>query len=179
MPSYTQDAKRLSLLFDYGVATEREIIAWADSLISVLNPTPDALIELSLTPPTKTEDFITHLHVLSEGADFWPAFRAALARIHDHVVSRPQDAERISAALWHTALSVPGIPKDLNFAYNFDAAFSLARDGTYGNEDDVRREFLKELKRFTLSDSRADIVGWRQRWTRWMKSPSAEGAVGS
>ncbi len=152
MPSYTQDAKRLSLLFDYGMATEREIIEWADSQISVLNPTPDALIELSLTPPAQTENFITHLHVLSAGSEFWPAFRSALAPVHDHVVSRPGDAERIAAALYQTALSVPGIPKDLNFAYVFDDAFCLAREGTYGNEDDVRREFINELKRFTPSD---------------------------
>ena len=159
MPPYTQDAKRLSLLFHYGVATEREIIEWADSQIAVLNPTPEALIELSLTPSNKTEDFISHLHALSADAEFWPSFRAALPRLLDHLASRPEDAERIANELYRTVLMDPSVPKDFHFAYRFDDAFSLAREGTYGNEDDVRREFINELKRFTPSDCAGGAVG--------------------
>lgn len=148
MPPYAQDAKRLSLLFDYGVATDREVIEWADSQIVALDSPPDALMQLAVTPPTKTADIITHLHTLSAEAEFWPAFRAVLARLHDHVASRPADAERIANDIYRTVLMFPDVPAEFSFAYRFDDAFSLAREGTYGDEDTVRREFIHELQRF-------------------------------
>jgi trans-aconitate methyltransferase len=149
MPPYAQDAKRLSLLFDYGVATDREVIQWADSQIVALDSPPDALIQLAVTRPTDTAAIISHLHTLSAEAEFWPAFRAALGRLHDHVVSRPADAERIANDIYLTVLMFPDVPAEFYFAYRFDDAFSLARDGTFGDEETVRREFIHELQRFT------------------------------
>ncbi len=148
MPPYAQDAKRLSLLFDYGVAAEREIIEWADSQIVALDSPPDALLQLAVTRPTDTAALITHLHTLDTEAEFWSAFRAVLARLHEHVLANPTDAERIANAIYHTILPFPDVPSEFQFVYRFDDAFDLARDGVCGNTDAVRREFIDELQRF-------------------------------
>jgi hypothetical protein len=149
MPPYAQDAKRLSLLFDCGVATEREVIDWADSRIVALNSLPDALMQLAVTAPNDTAAFITHLHALSAGAELWPAFRAALARLYEHVLANPRDAERIANCIYLTVATSPDVPAEFIFAYQFDDAFSLAREGIFGDEETVLREFTEELRKFT------------------------------
>ncbi|MBI3880757.1 MAG: hypothetical protein HY301_11955 [Verrucomicrobia bacterium] len=151
MPPYAQDAKRLSLLFDYGVATDREVIEWADSQIVTLDSPPDALMQLAVTRPTDTAAIISHLHTLSAEAEFWPAFRTALARLHQHVLAHPDDAERIANDIYRTVLMFTDVPAEFSFAYRFDDAFSLAREGTFGDEGTVRREFTDELQRFTTA----------------------------
>jgi hypothetical protein len=151
MPPYAQDAKRLSLLFDYGVATDREVIEWADSQIVALDSPPDALMQLAVTRPTDTASIISHLHTLSTDAEFWPAFRAALARIYQHVVAHPTDAERIANDIYRTVLMFSDVPEEFTFVYHFDDAFSLAREGTFGDEATVLREFTDELQRFTTA----------------------------
>lgn len=151
MPPYAQDAKRLSLLFDYGVATVRDVIEWADSRIMALGSPPDALMQLAVTRSTDTAAFISHLHILSAEAEFWPAFRAALARLHEHVVAHPGDAGRIANAIYHTVLMFRDVPREFSFVYRFDDAFSLAREGIVGDEENVRREFTDELQRFTTA----------------------------
>lgn len=152
MPPYSQDAKRLSLLFDYGVATEREIIEWADSQIVVLDSPPDALLQLAMTRPTDTAAIISHLHTLSAEAEFWSAFRAALVRIHRHVVTQPSDAERLANDIYRTVVMFSDVPEEFTFVYHFDDAFSLARDGTFGDEATVLKNFTDELQRFTTAD---------------------------
>jgi len=41
------------------------------------------------------------------------------------------------------------VPDDLHFVYRFDDAFSLAREGTYGEPQSVYRDFVHELDKFT------------------------------
>lgn len=151
MPQLAHEAKRLSLLFNYGVATEREIIEWADSQIVALDSPPDALLQLASTRPNDTAAFISHLHTLSAGAEFWPAFRAAMARLHQHVVAHPADSARIANEIFRTVVMFSDVPSEFIFAYRYDDAFSLAREGTFGDEEAVRSEFADELRRFTTA----------------------------
>ncbi|HLX70536.1 MAG TPA: hypothetical protein VKV04_12995 [Verrucomicrobiae bacterium] len=151
MPPYTQDAKRLSLLFDYGVAAAREVIDWADSQIVALDSPPDALMQLAVTRPDDTGAIISHLHALSTEAEFWSAFRAVLGRLHRHVVSHPDDAARIATHLYRTAVMLSKVPREFSFIYGYDDAFVLAKDGTYGDADTVLKEFTEDLQRFTTA----------------------------
>src|SRR5688572_13225239 len=145
MPPYAQSAKRLSLLFDYGVATEREVIEWADSQIVALESPPEALMELAATRPTDAAGMISHLHSLSAQAEFWPAFRQAMGRLYEHLVAHPDDAARIANNIYLTVVTFSDVPKEFSFAYRFDDAFSLAHEGTFGDEDTVRKEFTDAL----------------------------------
>jgi hypothetical protein len=109
------------------------------------------LIELASTRPTDAAAIISHLHTLSEGAEFWPAFRAALARIYQHVVAHPGDAGRIANDIYRTVLMLSDVPNEFSFVYHFDDAFSLAQEGTFGDEEMVRKEFIEELRKFTIA----------------------------
>jgi hypothetical protein len=151
MQSITQDAQRVSLLFQYGVLDASAVIAWADTAIIQMDSPPDSLLELSTTAPDRTADVLSYLHRLSSGAEFWPALRSAIPQLRDFVVSHPDRAESIANHLFLTVCRFPGpeLPDDLHFIYRFDDAFSLAREATYGDTETVYREFVHEMERFT------------------------------
>ena len=67
MQTIAHDAQRMSLLFEYGVLTGDDVIAWSDSAIVQLDSLPDSLLQLSMTAPDKTGDIMSHLHQLSSG----------------------------------------------------------------------------------------------------------------
>ena len=151
MQTIAHDAQRMSLLFQYGVLTGDEVISWADSVIVQMDSPPDSLLQLSMTAPDKTGDIISHLRQLSSGSDYWAALRSAIPQIRDFVVAHPDGAESIANHLFHTACHAPDrVPKDLHFMFRFDDAFSLARDGVYGEPQAVYRDFICELEKFTL-----------------------------
>lgn len=145
----------MSLLFQCGVLSSLEVIAWADSEIIKADLPGGALLELTTTESSKTEDILSHLRRLSAGADFWQAFRHVLCSLYRYVVSNPDKAETIANHLFLAAceFSVADVPDDLRFVYRFDDAFSLAREGTYGDFETVYREFVAELERFTKETS--------------------------
>jgi hypothetical protein len=151
MAPFAQDGKRLSLLFDYGVVSEGEVIAWADAKIMEMKSPPDALLDLAATRPTDTASIISHLHDLCHDAELWPAFRAALASLYHYVAANPREAERIATAICRTLLTFPDLPEEFSFVNRFDDAFLLARDGTYGDEATVQKEFIQELQRFSAA----------------------------
>ena len=151
MQSIKQDAQRVSLLFQYGVLDANAVIAWAAGVIVQMQSPPDALLELCTAAPERTADVLSCLHCLSSGAEFWPALRSAIPQLRAFVESHPDRAESIANHMFLTACSfgVGDVPEDLNFIYRFDDAFSLAREGTYGDTNTVRREFVHEMERFT------------------------------
>jgi hypothetical protein len=151
MQSITQDAQRVSLRFQYGVLDAAAVIAWSDGAIVQMESPPDALLELSTTAPDRTADVLSCLHRLSSGAEFWPALRSALPQLRDFVAAHPDRAESIANHLFLTVVRFPvaELPDDLHFIYRFDDAFSLAREGTYGDTETVYREFIHEMERFT------------------------------
>ena len=152
MQTIAHDAQRMSLLFEYGVLTGNDVIAWSDSAIVQLNSLPDALLQLSMTAPDKTADIMSHLHQLSSGSDFWAAVRSAMPQIRDFVGAYPDRAESIANHLHFTASFASGrVPKDLHFMFLFDDAFSLAHDGIYGEPQTIYHDFIHELEKFKLA----------------------------
>jgi hypothetical protein len=150
MPTIAQDAQRVSLLFHYGAMTACEVIAWADSWILELEEPSDLLIELSTTLPNETTEIVSRLHRLSTGADIWSALRSAFPRLHEFILSQPEKAEIVANHLFNTGCEYlsSNVPKDLNFIYRFDDAFSLAYAGIVGEPKAVYAEFIFELEKF-------------------------------
>jgi len=70
MKAFAQDARRLSLLFHYGVLDAGFVISWADAVIAEMDSPPDLLLQLATTAPEKTGDVLSFLRDLSSGADF-------------------------------------------------------------------------------------------------------------
>ena len=150
MQPIAHDAQRISLLFEYGVLTGNNVIAWSDGAIVQLDSPPDSLLQLSMTAPDNTADIISHLHQLSVGSDFWAALRSAIPQIRDFIVVHPDRAESVANHLFRTACHAASqLPEDLNFMFQYDDAFSLARDGIYGDSQTIYRDFIQELEEFT------------------------------
>lgn len=149
MKTIAHDSQRMSLLFEYGVVTGTEVVAWADTVIVQLDSLPDSLLQLSLTAPDNTADIISHLHQLALGSDFWAALRSVISQIREFIIEHPDQAENIANHLFLTACFVHNkVPKDLQFMFRFDDAFSLAQDGIYGEPQTVYRDFVQELGKF-------------------------------
>jgi hypothetical protein len=150
MQSITQEAERMSLLRQFGVRNDSDVIAWADSLIAQMDALPDVLLELSMTAPYKTADIISCLNRLRSGSDFWPAFRSTLPLIREFLVSHPERAECVANHLFLACcrFSYSDVPEDLHFVYQFDDAFESASDGIFGNRRKVYRAFIDELGKF-------------------------------
>src|SRR5262245_28053964 len=125
MQSITQDAQRVSLLFQYGVLDAAAIVTWADEAIVQIESPPAALLALSTTALDKTADILSCLHRLSSGAEFWPALRSAIPQIRDFIVAYPDRADALANHLFLTACSfgISDVPDDLRFVYRFDDAF--------------------------------------------------------
>ena len=92
---------------------------------------------------------LSHLHVLASAGDFWSGFRAPLEYLHQYLLARPDDVERIASHLYRTAVDAQNVPKEFRFAYEFDDAFAFAHDGVYGKPEEVRRRFMDQLAQFT------------------------------
>jgi hypothetical protein len=148
--SITQEAQCVSLLFQYGVITSEDVIAWADRMIVEIGTPSESLLDLSTTSPCKTEDIISCLHRLSVGADLWAAFRNVIPKILEFILSHPEKAEGVAYHLFLTACYYTA-PKDLRFLYRIEDDFSLANEGVLGNRETVYQNFVDELKKFTSS----------------------------
>jgi hypothetical protein len=150
-----QEAKRVSLLFHYGVFAADAIIEWADTMIIAMDTPPDTLLELSTTAPDKTADIVSCLNRLSYGAEFWSALRSAIPQIRDFITTNP-DPVSIAHRMAHhlgsqirstTYWSYLKMPDDLEFLFNFDDDFDHALDGDSGDPETVYREFIHELEK--------------------------------
>ena len=149
MSSIAQEATRESFLFDIGVRSSADIIAWADRMIEREEKPHALLIELSTTSPERTDYVLSYLSRLCSGGDFWLAFREALPSVYEFVVARPTEAERIAGSLFFTTHCRSGtIPDEFSFIYHFEDAFYLGREGVYGSEKAVYEDFLSELSSF-------------------------------
>jgi len=144
------EANRIRLLFFFGVVTPEQVIAWSNAQIEALADPPTALFELSSTCPSNTGGIITNLTALSCDGDYWKSLRAAMPQIYEHVEAHPDDAERLANELYLSVVrsSPDDVPNEFKFIYRFDDAFTLAREGIYGNPLAVHEEFLSELHLF-------------------------------
>jgi hypothetical protein len=149
MPSLDLEAGRELFLLNLGVRSPVDIVRWVDAVIAKEEAPHELLIELSTTPPERLDRFISVLSDLRRGSDFWSAVRDAMPALHGYVVAHPEEAERIASSLFMTAAGdFDKMPKEFSFIYRFDDAFSLAHEGMHGRLEDVRSDFIAELKRF-------------------------------
>src|SRR6266404_4133567 len=91
MKSLSQDAQCLWLMLEHGLATGKDVVDWADSHISALDSPPPALLDLAVTPISRTADLLSQLSALAAGADYWEAFRVVLGLEYDRITSGSED----------------------------------------------------------------------------------------
>lgn len=147
--SLAQKSAKEWFLFTIGVKRSEDIIAWADRVIEEEDKPDARLIDLSTTPPERTDLFLAELERLRDGSDIWSAVRDGLDSVYDYVVLHPEEAERVAQALYSVASWYPkGMPNEFSFIFHFDDAFYLAKEGIYGGTDVVFADFVAHLKRY-------------------------------
>src|ERR1043166_1880954 len=154
-PTLGQDAQLIRLLFEYGLTKGENIIRWADAQIVAHASPPQALIELSMTPVSRTGDLLSHLNTLAGKADYWEPFNALLGLLYERIASRPESTDRFASEVYCRLITtaqlrlVPSdLPPHLRFLCEFSDKFDLAQQGIRGNPEDVIREYLANLQSF-------------------------------
>lgn len=164
MSSVSQEATRESLLFDIGIRSAPDVIAWADRMIVKEEKPHPLLIELSTTSPERTDFVLSYLSGLKIGGDFWSALSDALSSVHDYVAAHRAEAERVAGALFFSVCCrKEKLPEEFSFLYHFDDAFYLGREGIYGSEKAVYDDFVSELRRFKKEPNQAPATVFKKQ----------------
>jgi|GEM_PF-1267140 len=131
---YAQEAENLRLLFDAGIASVEDVVAWADQAILASPEYDDDLTEVSLAAKAPRDETDRRLGRLGEGADKAEAIRNLAGRIHRELLtdtSRAGDFARVMERFWFEEW--PRLPSEFSFMAGLDDEFSLAESGTYGS----------------------------------------------
>lgn len=158
MKPYAQEAENLRLLFDAGIASVDDVVAWADGTISTLPGYDDDLTEISLGTKVPMAEMDSRLRRVSEGADHFEAIRNLLGWMHRTLLSDRSKARgfaRLLESLW--VANNYKVPSDLiNCMAGIDDTFSLAESGTYGSLEEAIDELIADTAKF---DSASDEGG--------------------
>ncbi len=141
------------MLHVLGVVGDGEVISWADGWIGNLDRPGDALMALACS--ARDRYLLTRLLCdLSAGADYWCAFRTVCGHVEGFLREHPQHTEEIAELLDSWVCNRLGeSPPDFAGLARFDDGFALARQGIYGQWEDVRQEFLAELHAISTSSA--------------------------
>ena len=130
MKPYAQEAENLRLLFIAGIASVKDVVAWADQTISTLPEYDDDLTEISLGAKVQIGEMYARLGRASWGADTLEAVRNLAGRMHQVLLtdrSRAKDFIRELVRIWadwldwNENVSHAPEPKDLAFIGELEA----------------------------------------------------------
>ena len=155
MKPYAQEAENLRLLFDAGIASVEDVVAWADRTILTLPEYDEDLTEVSLGAKVPMAEMDSRLHRAGIGADPFVAIRNLAGRIHRTLLldrSRARDFARMLEGLWVD--SGFKVPEDLAFMAGIDDAFYLAESGTWGSLNEVIDSLIAATAQFDIGDGK-------------------------
>jgi hypothetical protein len=141
----SHEAQVLWMLFSLGVVSSDEVIDWADGWIAKEERPKDELFTIS--GATRDRYALTKaLSELGRGADYWNAFREVCGKLEAFIRKNPEHAEACADLLYSWLCErLADHPKDLDPLFRFSDAFALARDGTYGDTESEKQQFLATL----------------------------------
>jgi hypothetical protein len=147
MNPLSKDAKRVSLMLQYGFMTSQAVVDWADAQIVALDS------PLAATPVSRTADLLSHLAALASDAEYWEAFRVILGSLSERLASRPNEA---ILSAWNNlyctmVATAPTNPWDVPTEFQFIYSLLVALDGAEyerGRREWVLHEFLAKLRTF-------------------------------
>lgn len=143
MKTVEQDAARLAFLFDLGIVSAGEVIAWADDAIIRTAKPKHELIELSLSAPS---DVSKALRLLSVEIDVWTGVSAALPFVLEVLEEKPEVSRAVAREFYHLAVSQNyTVPKHYSFFLRADDDFDLAESGMFVF-DEVYQKFIADIR---------------------------------
>jgi len=130
MKPYAQEAENLRLLFEAGIVSIDEVVAWADRTIMAFPEYDDDLTEISLGAKVQIGEMYSRLSRASVGADTLEAVRNLAGRMHQVLLtdrSRAGDFIRELVRIWadwldwNENVSHAPEPEDLAFIGELEA----------------------------------------------------------
>lgn len=132
MKPYAQEAENLRLLFDAGLASVDDVVAWADRTILILPDYDEDLTEISLGAKLPEYEMTKRLRRLSTGADRFEAIRNLAGRMHQVLLSDKLWAEEFAGTLTRLYYENDSeFPEDLAYIWDEDVRISKIESG-YG-----------------------------------------------
>lgn len=150
MKPYAQEAENLRLLFDAGIVSVEDVVAWADRTISTLPEYDNALVEISFGAKVPKDEMDGRLRLVSEGADHLEAIQNLLGRIHRTLLSDRSRARDFARTMWHVyGEYVFELPRELEFMNWFEEP---------DTENTAQGSFADDLIALTASFDTATLV---------------------
>jgi len=138
MKPYAQEAENLRLLFDAGIASVEDVVAWADRTILTLPEYDNDLVEISLGAKVPRDEMDGRLRFVSEGADHLEAIRNLLGRMHRTLLSDRSRAGAFARTMWNVSGEFAiELPRELGFMDRFEEPVDTANSGWASFADDL------------------------------------------
>jgi hypothetical protein len=121
MKPYAQEAENLRLLFEAGIVSIDDVVAWADRTISTLPEYDDDLVEISLGANLPMDEMDGRLRAVSEGADHIEAVRNLLGRMHRTLLSDRSRSRDFAQTVWNVyGEFMSELPREFGFMNLFE-----------------------------------------------------------
>ena len=136
-----------------GVIDREEIVQWADGLLAE-GAYDDDIAEISLASSKSNKDLEALLARIAGPEPQWDGLRRMLGRMHYSLLENPDrlpDFTHYLERLW--IRNDYRLPSDLGFIAGIEDDYLLARDGMFGTIEEVRLELIKNLSRFTETNT--------------------------
>ena len=144
-----REAATLRVGLQLGLVSVREVVGWADEQIAATDTPPEALLDLALMAHANHLDVLSRLRGLSTtvpSLDVLPrALKTGLHRLREDPSLGPVVARGLYQLFVEANYEVPD---ELRQIGQFEDAYALAKQGSYGTEEGVFRELLTFASRF-------------------------------
>ena len=148
MRPYSLKAFELKMGLEAGVVEASEVISWADHTLSQYDYDDD-LANISMASRVSSQDLIRLLDYVIDKRDEIQAMRLVMGRIYQVLKKNPERAHNFTHFLERFWIDHDyDVPKDMSFIQSVDDEFSLARQGVYGNVDELTKSLLDNLSKY-------------------------------
>ncbi len=150
MENLNQKAAFYQIGLQIGVHTITDVIKWVDTEISKSDSPNELLLELSLMKDSNIHDVLHKLNKLSSSSDTIKALCFVLAAMYPVLKSNAEYGPIFARGLEQMCIELNyNVPDDLSPMYGISDEYSLAKQGTYGTEEEVYKGFLNFLEPFS------------------------------
>jgi hypothetical protein len=142
-----EQAEVRRILLEYGFIQIKDVIAWADSIISS-EPSPDfEIIEISLSPQKSTYEIITLIHKVRGDCDSSNVIRKAMRELLIMLEKRPELGKSVAIWLYGLLINKIILVEDFGYEpYQIEDSYELGGTNISGTEE----EALMTLKKYLL-----------------------------
>ena len=139
----TRDAAALRVGLRLGLLGVEDVVKWANEQIAALDRPPATLLDLSLMGDSPPVEVHARLREISAGVSSLDILPSVLARGVGQLRADPSLGPTVARGLYELYVEADyDVPPGLEEIGRLDDAYSLAKQGTYGTEEETFRDLL-------------------------------------